>query len=472
VPEENGGDSRMTLQVEAQVGYIQDQFVEKTGTQILVAPKGDGVDFMYAAGQLLVLDAYLDRVLHVLLGAGLVTQPYVDQVLAVESGEPIEPGQPVMVRVIRGVVLLLLQPLHPGDPLPAVLDALQAIDERLGSGVATPNHVLTVAPDGGPCPATEPEQAYDETEPYPGICHSNSGAGVRVYIADTGLLAAYLPGATRVPGEHNCPWLRGVEGAPDEALGTGADGGPTIPLYVGHGTFVAGVVRCMAPEAEIYVANPFQVAGSQFESNLVRELDAALRCHMDIFHLSVATTTRHNLPLIGVERWLEELRHYKGAVCVVAAGNNGSSRQCWPAASPGTVSVGALGADWRGRARFSNHGSWVDVYAPGRDLVNAFATGTYTCQWPPYAPNERQFYGMAKWSGTSFSTPVVTGLIADRMSRTGENGREAAEALLAEARHQAIAGVGAILLPCRGGACRDDCSRCHPVGAACGRKYP
>jgi subtilisin family serine protease len=107
----------------------------------------------------------------------------------------------------------------------------------------------------------------------------------------------------------------------------------------------------------------------------------------------------------------------------------------------------ALASDGRSRAHFSNFGGWVDVYAPGQHLINAFPEGTLTYQEPPRAGQTATFSTMASWSGTSFSTSVVAGLIAARMSRTGENGRDAAAALVAQAQAAARPGIGAVLLP-------------------------
>jgi subtilisin family serine protease len=203
----------------------------------------------------------------------------------------------------------------------------------------------------------------------------------------------------------------------------------------------------MAPEADVIVSNIFKTAGSALEADFVQDLDRALDLGVDIFNLSITAPTMNGRPMLAFARWLEHAQDGKGAVCVAAAGNSGQRLPSWPAAHPDVVAVGALAADWRSRADFSNYGAWVDVYAPGRNLDNAFAIGTYTCYVDPYANDQRKFYGMARWSGTSFSTPMVSGLIAARMSSTGENGKEAAAALLAQARSQAIPGTGPVLLP-------------------------
>jgi subtilisin family serine protease len=447
--EPDNAQNGLVPRVADQVGYIVDAF-RCEGIEVgVVAAADHGVDYLYAERQLLVGDEYLDRVLEILRE---IPRQRDGSGGGQGQGDGARDDDPAQTeRVLAGVVLLRLSDRQP--PVPEVLDV---IDGQLGAGIATPNHVLTVAGVVGPCPATEPQEVYDGIEPYPPPCPGSAGAGVLVYMADTGLLE-------HAGSAHS--WLAGVkEGDLDPLPPEGPPGTQPIPPYTGHGTFVAGIARCMAPAADIIAANAFKIAGSELESDLAKRLETALRLGVDIFHLSITTTTRKDLALVSFGAWLRILRHYKGVACVAAAGNSDSRRPFWPAAFPEVVSVGALAGDGRSRASFSNHGGWVDVYAPGRSLINAYATGTYTCHDAPYAGQERKFYGMAKWSGTSFSTPMVTGLIAARMSRTGENGQEAAAALLAEARRQAIPGVGAILLPCCGGSDRP----VRPAGCGCG----
>lgn len=438
-------ESHLVERIADQVQTIKDEFQAQRNLTIVDVPAPDGgIEYMYAEGQLLVRDRYVQDVFQVF-----------------------NPGVKFSDRLVRqivpGISLLTQDETIPAGKRRAVPDVLDTIDQRLGQGIATPNHVFTVAPIG-PCPATEPEEVYYGIEPFPSVCLANSGAGVLIYVADTGLLQ---------DADVDHPWLNGVtralrpNGTPQDwdPAGVTLNGVTTIPPYAGHGTFVAGLIRCMAPEADVIVSNIFKVAGSQLEGDLGAELDRALGLGVDVFNLSITATTRHELSPLGFGGFLRRLRHYQGVVCVVAAGNNGSRKPCWPAALPGMVSVGALGADWRGRATFSNYGHWVKVYAPGRDLINAYATGPYTCQDFPYTNDVRNFWGMSRWSGTSFSTPIVTGLVAARMSRTGETGKEAAAALLAEGRAHAIPGVGPVLLPC-GGHCDESSGRpcCHEVG--------
>ncbi|HLX48777.1 MAG TPA: S8/S53 family peptidase [Streptosporangiaceae bacterium] len=429
------------LREQHEVEHIVSEFKANRDIDIDTAVHDHGIGYLYHRSEILVQFEYLAPVMALLSHGtpqdviGELAQAFTSKRLPWQS-------------VISGVVALQL-----ADFKLSVPEALDRIDAAFGEGVATPNHVITVAngsPGGtaGICPATEPQTTYAGIEPFPSVCQ-NGGAGVRVYIADTGLLRD-------ADAEH--PWLRGVQRAHDadgtlqdwELLGkpnSKSKGLPAIPPYAGHGTFVAGLVRCMAPQAEVIVSNVFKVAGSVLEKDLVPDLANALKHGADIFNLSIAASTRKGHPLIALEKWLQHLSKRKGVACVVAAGNSGSDQPFWPGASPEVVSVGALAGDWRSRADFSNHGGWVDVYAPGRDLINAYATGMYECYAAPYVGKEREFYGMARWSGTSFSTPIVTGLIAARMSRTGENGLQAAAALLAEAQSQAIPGVGPVLLP-------------------------
>lgn len=326
-------------------------------------------------------------------------------------------------RAVAGLYVIRI----PGDRSTA--DVLDELDAALGAGVATPDHVLHITTSSC-CPATEPLPSAGAPQPGINPDPESDGSGVRISVVDTGLLPD-------VVAEH--AWLEGVTGELEPA---------NIGHYRGHGTFVAGVARTMAPAAEVDVDALMIVGGAVLESELSHDLGVALEGMPDIISMSAGTRTRGGRPLLSLQVfWEQRLQHIKGTVVVAAAGNDGDRGPFYPAAFPWAVSVGALDVDGQ-RAGYSNHGSWVDVYARGSDVVNAYPKGEYTYEEPPLAGQHTNFItGLADWSGTSFSTPLVSGLIAARMTWSGESAREAADALLELALANATPRVGKVLEP-------------------------
>jgi len=308
---------------------------------------------------------------------------------------------------------------------PDVHLTLEEIDKVVGPGAVRPDHIVYVTPNGTGklCPATEPDLPLGKGPVPPLNRNRDVGSGVRVSVVDTGWYAA-------AETNPESPWLAGnIEGDLETVNPT------AIHPYAGHGTFVAGIVRCLAPATYIEIEGVLTQAGAVYESEITKELNEAMsdRDKPDLISISAGCHTRKDLGLIGFEALAAhyELSEGEGAVLVVAAaGNDSSDRPFWPAAFPWVVSVGALDADGC-VSDFSNFGKWVDMYAHGRDLVNAFPTGTYTCHEPEHLGEVRSFTGLAQWSGTSFATPVVTGLIAAYMSEHHVSARDARDAIVA-----------------------------------------
>jgi hypothetical protein len=307
--------------------------------------------------------------------------------------------------------------------------------DRNAPRVATPDHLLHTARLCAPVEPSPPGGQPPAPWPAPRPRPSRQARSVRIGVCDTGLLDPDDRGVA--------PWLDGVTGDRDPLDGVAPDGARRIPAFTGHGTFVAGVARCFAPEAEMLVTDHFSTSGGELESVIVAKLEQLIAEYApDVVNLSAGTYTRGNWTSLGFDSFR---RRHPDVTLVAAAGNDATDRPMYPAGYPWAVSVGSLGRDQVHRSWFSNYGPTVDVYVLGEELVNAYARGEYTYQEPPKRPAVQLFNGLARWEGTSFSAPMVAGMIASRIARTAEPAPVAARQVLTRAAEQAVPDVGPVL---------------------------
>jgi subtilisin family serine protease len=418
----------------------QQQYALRTNPGARYGPANwaaEGVQFLYEADSIVVREKYLETALTNLRAWW---RRY-------GAARPVLQGLPLPVTVeplVAGVRLLRMGEGWTLDAMDTLGIVLGGTDDKdingLGRGAATLNHFVTISGNGGRCAPVEPSPVDPGTEPFPPrAADTGAGRGVRVVVLDTGYDKTAAP---------NAPWLDDVRGEPD--LGIHAGPPVTLDRYAGHGTFVAGVLRCIAPAADVVVLNPFTGTGEVTEAMLTLALDRCLTDYApDIISISAGTYALDNTGALSLRVFADGLfADHPGVALVCAAGNDAwSAPVFYPAGFGPSISVGALERDGVTRAGFSNFGGWVDLFSLGADLVNAFPEGDYRYQEPPHAGTTATFTGLARWSGTSFSTPLVAGLIAARMSRTGETARAAATALLLDGQSHAVPGLGAVLLP-------------------------
>ena len=277
-------------------------------------------------------------------------------------------------------------------------DSLAAlVSETSGVVYCSPNYYL-IAPEG-----------LQRTSPFPDLERTGDMdaqlAAVELDLSETHLVAtgtdvkvAIIDGGVNL--DH--PYFAEATGAlvpvwdyvDGDALPLDEEGG----VSSGHGTFVAGITRLVAPGADLLIYRVLDTAGYgdgyTISSAVLRAIDDGCR----VVNLSLGMTGMHE----GLDDALK-LARQNDVLVVAAAGNDSTdapSEFPFPASGDDCLAVAALDSTLL-KADFSNYGVPIDFCAPGTRV---------------YAPYLDDLY--AWWDGTSFATPFVGGLAALLLERS------------------------------------------------------
>lgn len=284
------------------------------------------------------------------------------------------------------------------------------------------NHVLVGAPHGrigtphgAPSPA--PERPFDPPPLHelPDLAVLDTGLVepdlLRLWHPE--LLAATVRSGVNVQLPGDIDHIHPVAGS-DE-----------LAHEAGHGTFIAGVVRHVAPDLVVRVRAVLEPSGFGDDVHIAAGVLAVAA--VPVLSMSFAGATFDDLSTPCLAAAIASLP--ASVIAVAAAGNNADdSRPYWPAAFPGVVAVAAVEEDpTRGvvPAPYSNTGPvapaspvapWVDACTWGSDVIGPYVAGDYPTG--PGAGDVTRFtddHPFARWSGTSFATPVVAAAIAQQV---------------------------------------------------------
>ena len=216
-----------------------------------------------------------------------------------------------------------------------------------------------------------------------------------------------------------------------------ASGGADVRDFVGHGTFVSGLISALDGNGRggkgvagttKLIAIRASIDGSFTISDLVRGIEFSIRRRAAVINLSLAGDIA---PFTQTQVRTLQAVFFNGALPVAAAGNNAEMGNPleFPAVlvgghrgGPGLgLSVAATTPDGR-VAAFSNHNDFVSLAAPGASGGNCrfgvFSTlPANTTEWddPQMSCNDVFSDGTARYAygeGTSFAAPIVSGLAA------------------------------------------------------------
>lgn len=222
-----------------------------------------------------------------------------------------------------------------------------------------------------------------------GITGDNSGwgAGVKIAVLDSGVASHSAFGSDI--------YQIALVDVPDDPANLNGHGTAVASLIIGSDPLTPGV----APGADLISIRIANDNGYSDSFLLAKGIIAAVDAGAELINISMGSFGDSRLVRNAIEYATQS-----GALIIAAAGNNGIDSVTYPAANQGVIAVGGVDAMGNHLA-FSNTGAEINLAAPGYDIFAAWT-------------NDKA----VSVSGTSFSTPIVTGSIAAIMTQGG-NGR-------------------------------------------------